>query len=186
MDAFHASLPQLLSGSNSQDDGKLISPVICPLPTKVDRTWGSSSTWVLELRDGRRVSIPHSLLRQPVVTALLPTDSVAAGQLVTREELVGVGSTVDDLISLGGSLGGSEYSGVEDESKDDVLLVWEDPEVDGLVVSWYVREMKLKLWMWSLWLFRNQWRMSCKKWSLILRNQEWWSVFLGLRIALLR
>jgi hypothetical protein len=67
-----------------------------------------------------------------VVTALLPTDSVAAGQLVTREELVGVGSTVDDLISLGGSLGGSEYFGVEDEFEDDVSLVWEDPEVDGV------------------------------------------------------
>uniref|UniRef100_A0A2N9IHU7 Reverse transcriptase domain-containing protein n=1 Tax=Fagus sylvatica TaxID=28930 RepID=A0A2N9IHU7_FAGSY len=65
-------------------------------------------------------------------TALLPTDSVAAGQLVTREELVGVGSTVDDLISLGGSLGGSEYFGVEDEFEDDVSLVWEDPEVDGV------------------------------------------------------
>jgi hypothetical protein len=129
----------LLSGSNSQDDGKLISPVICPLPTEVDRTWGSSSAWVLELRDGRRVSIPLSLLRQPVVTTLLPTDSVAAGQLVTREELVGMGSTVDDLSSLGGSLGGSEYSGVEDESEDDISLVWEDREVDGVgseLVCW--------------------------------------------------
>uniref|UniRef100_A0A2N9II99 Uncharacterized protein n=1 Tax=Fagus sylvatica TaxID=28930 RepID=A0A2N9II99_FAGSY len=129
----------LLSGSNSQDDGKLISPVICPLPTEVDRTWGSSSAWVLELRDGRRVSIPLSLLRQPVVTASLPTDSVDAGQLVTREELVGVGSTVDDLSSLGGSLGGSEYSGVEDESEDDISLVWEDREVDGVgseLVCW--------------------------------------------------
>jgi hypothetical protein len=94
---------------------------------------------VLELRDGRRVSIPLSLLRQPVVTASLPTDSVAAGQLVTREELVGVGSTVDDLSSLGGSLGGSEYSGAEDESEDDVSLVWEDREVDGVgseLVCW--------------------------------------------------
>jgi hypothetical protein len=27
------------------------------------RTWGSSSDWVLELRDGRRLSIPMSLLR---------------------------------------------------------------------------------------------------------------------------
>ena len=129
----------LLSGSNSQDDGKLISPVICPLPTEVDRTWGSSSAWVLELRDGRRVSIPLSLLRQPVVTASLPTDSVDAGQLVTREELVGVGSTVDDLSSLGGSLGGSEYSGAEDESEDDISLVWEDREVDGVgseLVCW--------------------------------------------------
>ena len=129
----------LLSGSNSQDDGKLISPVICPLPTEIDRTWGSSSAWVLELRDGRRVSIPLSLLRQPVVTASLPTDSVDAGQLVTREELVGVGSTVDDLSSLGGSLGGSEYSGAEDESEDDISLVWEDREVDGVgseLVCW--------------------------------------------------
>jgi hypothetical protein len=113
--------------------------MICPLSktTEVDRTWGSSSAWVLELRDGRRVSIPLSLLRQPVVTAL-PTD-YAAGPLVTREELVGVGSTADDLISLDGSLGGSEFSGEEDEAEDDVSLVWEDPEVGGLgseLVCW--------------------------------------------------
>ena len=30
---------------------------------EVTRTWGSSSDWVLELRDGRRLSIPVSLLR---------------------------------------------------------------------------------------------------------------------------
>jgi hypothetical protein len=122
-----------------ESDGKLISPMICPLSktTEVDRTWGSSSAWVLELRDGRRVSIPLSLLRQPVVTAL-PTD-YAAGPLVTREELMGVGSTADDLISLDGSLGGSEFSGEEDEAEDDVSLVWEDPEVGGLgseLVCW--------------------------------------------------
>ena len=31
----------------------------------VNRTWGSSSDWVLEQRDGRRISIPLSLLRSP-------------------------------------------------------------------------------------------------------------------------
>ena len=31
----------------------------------VNCTWGSSSDWVLELRDGRRISIPLSLLRSP-------------------------------------------------------------------------------------------------------------------------
>uniref|UniRef100_A0A2N9FW69 Reverse transcriptase domain-containing protein n=1 Tax=Fagus sylvatica TaxID=28930 RepID=A0A2N9FW69_FAGSY len=32
----------------------------------VNRTWGSSSDWVLELRDGRRISIPLSLLQSPM------------------------------------------------------------------------------------------------------------------------
>ncbi len=36
---------------------------LVPHPGEVTRTWGSSSDWVLELRDGRRLSIPISLLR---------------------------------------------------------------------------------------------------------------------------
>jgi hypothetical protein len=48
---------------------------------------------------------------------------------------MGVGSTADDLSSLGGS----EFSGEDDEAEDNISLVWEDPEVDGVgseLVCW--------------------------------------------------
>ncbi len=61
----------LVSGSGLSKGGPLTPPAIAslptailsaivPLPTEIDRTWGSSSQWALELRDGRRVSIPLS------------------------------------------------------------------------------------------------------------------------------
>ncbi|GMY38383.1 hypothetical protein FCV25MIE_33627 [Fagus crenata] len=36
---------------------------------RVHRSWGSSSDWVLELRDGKRISIPLSLIWQPTMAA---------------------------------------------------------------------------------------------------------------------
>jgi hypothetical protein len=43
----------------------------CPdaeaLWAEINRTWGSSSDWVLQLRDGKRVSIPLSLIQNPTV-----------------------------------------------------------------------------------------------------------------------
>lgn len=48
---------------------------------------------------------------------------------------MGVGTLADDLSSLGGS----EFSGEEDEAEDNISLVWEDPKVDGVgseLVCW--------------------------------------------------
>ena len=61
--------------------GLSVSHGIAPIsmPTEVDRTWGSSSEWVLELRDGRRGSIPLSLLRQPAAMVPVTTEMPLAG-----------------------------------------------------------------------------------------------------------
>ena len=122
------------SGSGFVDEGAIL-PHASAVPgselTKVDRTWGSSSEWVLELRDGRRVTIPLSLIRQPVVSDLLPTVLTPAGQLVILGVSAGVGSIIDDLSSLG--------SGEDDEDDENISLVWEDSEVEGVenaLVCW--------------------------------------------------
>jgi hypothetical protein len=50
----------------------------------VDRTWGSSSDWVLELRDGKRLSIPLSLLQPP--DPIGSSDANLHVQICTGEE----------------------------------------------------------------------------------------------------
>ena len=116
--------------SGSLSDGTVVSHVLAPIskPTEVDRTWGSSSEWVLELKDGRRVSIPLSLLRQPMAMAPVTTKLTLTGEFVTSEVCVGMGSTANDLSSLGDS----EWSGEEEEDEENISLVWEDPEVVGV------------------------------------------------------
>jgi hypothetical protein len=103
----------------------VLAPISKP---EVDRTWGSSSEWVLELKDGSRVSIPLLLLRQPTAMAPVTTKLTLTGEFVTSEVCVGVGSTADDLSSLGDS----EWSGEEEEDEENISLVWEDPEVVGV------------------------------------------------------
>jgi hypothetical protein len=135
-----AIVPQVsvASGSRLVADGAIVSHVsVAPEsePIEVDRTWGSSSEWVLELRDGRRVSIPLSLIRQPVVSDPLPNVLTQAGKLIIPGVSVGVGSLIDDLSSLGDH----ECSGEEDEDDENISLIWEDSEVDGAenaVVCW--------------------------------------------------
>jgi hypothetical protein len=115
---------------NEVNDGTIITydPVVPESePTEVDRTWGSSSEWVLELRDGRRVTIPLSLVRQPVVSGPLPSALTPAGPLVIPGVSVGVGSIVDDLSSLGDH----ECTGEDEEDDENISLVWEDSEVEG-------------------------------------------------------
>jgi hypothetical protein len=95
---------------------------IVPLTNQleVDRTWGSSSDWVLELRDGRRLSIPLSLIRQPDVLAPAIPGMSLSGFGVT-------GPTVEDQHSMGSYM----TSDAEENSEDDISLVWEDSEVVG-------------------------------------------------------
>jgi hypothetical protein len=84
----------------------------------VNRTWGSSSDWVLELRDGRRISIPLSLLQSPMrdfEETVMPPTILFSG--------------FDDRRSVGdseSSCGGFAGDGAEVEGDDDILVVWED------------------------------------------------------------
>ena len=89
-------------------------------PLEVDRTWGSSFDWVLELQDGRRLSIPISLLRQPDVQALVIPGMSLSGFGV-------MGPAVEDQHSMGSYL----TSDAEENSEDDIPLVWEDSEAVG-------------------------------------------------------
>ncbi|GMY21502.1 hypothetical protein FCV25MIE_16743 [Fagus crenata] len=60
------SPPPSLENSKSDVSSSQAVPItdIIPHPNEVvTRTWGTSSEWVLELRGGRRLSIPVSLLR---------------------------------------------------------------------------------------------------------------------------
>lgn len=122
--------PSVPSGSELANEGTIIthdSVVPGSEPTEVDRTWGSSSEWVLELRDGKRVTIPLSLVRQPVVSGPIPSALFPAGSLVIPGVSVGVGSTIDDLSSVGDT----ECTGEDEEDDENISLVWEDSEVEG-------------------------------------------------------
>jgi hypothetical protein len=95
---------------------------IVPLtnPLEVDRTWGSSSDWVLELHDGWRLSMPISLIWQPDVLAPAIRGMSLSGFGV-------MGPTVEDQHSMGSYL----TSDAEENSENDISLVWEDFEVVG-------------------------------------------------------
>lgn len=81
---------------------------------------------MLELQDGRRLSIPLSLLRQPgVATSIDLAISMPSG---TLHEDFGVLGSIGDEFS---SLGGSEHYSEDDEAEENVSLVWEDLEVVG-------------------------------------------------------
>ena len=106
---------------------------IVPLtnPLEVDWTWGSSSNWVLELRDGRRLSIPILLIRQPDVPAPAILGMSLSGFGV-------MGLTVEDQDSMGSYL----TSDAEENNEDDISLVWEDSEAVGEgseLVCWGMR-----------------------------------------------
>ncbi len=84
----------------------------------VNRTWGSSSDWVLKLRDGRRISIPLSLLRSPrgdLEETAMPPVILLSGFDEQRTE--GDSET---------SRGGFEGDWVDDDGDDDTSVVWED------------------------------------------------------------
>jgi hypothetical protein len=84
-----------------------IAKCFTPECEAIDRTWGSSSDWVLQLRDGKRVSIPLSLIRQPTV----------------EEEY----SDEPKVLLLEGfnDMGLSE----EEEDEENISVVWEDTEI---------------------------------------------------------
>uniref|UniRef100_A0A2N9FR24 Uncharacterized protein n=1 Tax=Fagus sylvatica TaxID=28930 RepID=A0A2N9FR24_FAGSY len=71
----------------------------------VDRTWGSSSDWVLELRDGKRLSIPLSLLQPP--------DPIGSSDANLHVQIcrVGWGKLLEAVGGIRGLRGGGEMGG---------------------------------------------------------------------------
>ena len=98
----------------------------------VDRLWGSSSVWMLELRDGRQVSIPLSLLRTP---ATIDTEEKDSEEGTTSHG----GSELDsktEAVQHGGML---MAWGDDEEADDEVSVVWEDPPPsakEGKLICW--------------------------------------------------
>ncbi|GMY06137.1 hypothetical protein FCV25MIE_01376 [Fagus crenata] len=93
---------------------------------EVTRTWGLSSDWVLELRDGKRISIPLSLIRQPSTVEPCIPDSTEEPKVLLLEGF-------DDMGSSEGQVDSEE----DDDEEEDVSVVWEDPELSkegGMVV----------------------------------------------------
>jgi hypothetical protein len=87
--------------------------------TAVHRSWGSSSDWVLELRDGKRISIPLSLIRQPTVEASSIPDFADEPKVLLLEGFEDMGASDD----------GKKDSDEDTDEEDEVSVVWEDPEV---------------------------------------------------------
>ena len=107
---------------------------IIPHPGEVvTRTWGTASDWVLELRDGRRLSVPVSLLRPHL------------GEFQVMEPIIPTGM---GELSVGGEISGlsSEYSGEEGDDEGD--SVWVESEFstgDGVVACWDGEEDPLEV-----------------------------------------
>jgi hypothetical protein len=85
---------------------------------ELQRSWGSSADWVLELRDGKRISIPLSLIRQPTVETAGHSDPSDEPKVLLLEGFSDLGSTDDNNLGLDG----------EEDEEDDVSVVWADPE----------------------------------------------------------
>ena len=90
--------------------------ILAPPSAKgVDRLWGSSLTWMLELRDGRRVSIPISLLCTPASIDTEENDSEEGASSHGRSE-------------LGSETEANQHGGLSTAWGDDkVSVVWDDP-----------------------------------------------------------
>ncbi len=86
----------------------------------VHRTWGSSSDWVLQLHDGKRISIPLSLIRHPMMEEGRTTDSSDEPKVLLLEGFFDMGCS-----------GNGEFRISEDEDDDNISIVWEDPERAG-------------------------------------------------------
>jgi hypothetical protein len=95
----------------------------------VDRTWGSSSDLVLELRKGRRLSIPLSFIRKLEV----PMPEISGLLCLSRFGVMG--PTVADQNCVRSFVTSDE----ESSSDYNIWLVWEDLEVvgdDNELVCW--------------------------------------------------
>ena len=97
----------------------------CLAPTAfsegLHRSWGSSSDWVLELRDGKRISIPLSLIRQPAVVTSSTSDSPHERKVLLLEGFTDLGSFDESNLALD----------EDGDEEDDVSVVWEDSELLG-------------------------------------------------------
>lgn len=73
---------------------------------------------MLELRDGKRISIPLSLIRQPTVETASHSDLSDEPKVLLLEGFSDLGSMDDNNLGLDG----------EEDEEDDVSVVWADPE----------------------------------------------------------
>ena len=113
-----------------------------PAGEDIARTWGSSSNWMLELRDGRRITIPLSLIRS------MPShdgeDEHEIPLTVASIDCGDGGSTVEGQTS---QLWGDSVND-EVEEEDDVSVAWEDPipvASGGDIVCWEDEETPLEV-----------------------------------------
>ncbi|GMY33705.1 hypothetical protein FCV25MIE_28947 [Fagus crenata] len=125
---FDSNQPSDLSGLVIRgDEGKGIivlcdshDAIIPPSnPIEVNRRWGTSSDWVLELHDGRRLSIPLSIIHQPEVA----TPGLHGFPFHANFRVMGL------MAEDQSSLGCLDISNEDEESEDNISLEWEDLEV---------------------------------------------------------
>ena len=116
--------------SNDTETKVMLCPSCENIPAgfgdEVTRTWGSSSDWVLELRNGKRISIPLSLICQPSMVEPCIPDSTEELKVLLLEGF-------DDMGSSEGQFDFEE----DDDEEEDASVVWEDPELSkegGMVV----------------------------------------------------
>jgi hypothetical protein len=76
----------------------------------VDRSWGSSRDWFIDLRDGRRLRIPVDL-RSPVAEMCRPEDAITQKlvQWVTSQREAIESDVDDDVGDSEGEVGSREW-----------------------------------------------------------------------------
>ena len=143
-ESIENSIPS--AGTTESTSTLSIAPAVTishpPAGEDIARTWGSSSNWMLELRDGRRITIPFFLIRS------MPSQE-GEGEwellvVVAPIEDGDIGSTVEGQSSRLWVESGSD----EAEEEDDVSIAWEDPipvASGGDIVCWADEETPLEV-----------------------------------------
>ena len=131
---FH-HVPEASSSSGSpQTPDSDVTALVPHSGEAVTRTWGSSSDWVLELRDGRRLSIPVSLLRPNLGEFHEPESSGFSG--------------LGEMVCVGGDTGISDEFSAEEGDDEGESVMGDDSEIstkDGVVTCWEGEEIPLEV-----------------------------------------
>ena len=75
-------------GTSVFEGAQLPGLTITELVEDLDKSWGNSKDWILQLRDGRQLVLPFSLYRSPdsmLVTSSLEGDCVPSNDSSTYE-----------------------------------------------------------------------------------------------------
>ena len=70
------------------EEARLVGPTIKELFGDLDKSWGNSKDWLLQLRDGRQLVLPLSLYRSP--------DSLSVSSSLEREYVPGNDSSTNE------------------------------------------------------------------------------------------